>query len=154
MKISGALGTAIGADTRGVFITLPWPREAEDEEKEDLVDLVVFVRPAGTFESELPDVDERQAQPVPGIAGLLALPIDEHLRAQRFLAAQPQSTIGKFSAVCRDLPIPQQCSRPFRYEGIVGTYSFTPKALQDWTVMDEVVADALRLKRIAVCRMR
>ena len=149
MKVSGALGTAIGADIRGVFITLPWLRESEGEKGEDIV---IFVRPAGVFERELPGVDESQAQPVPGIPGLLALPVDEKLSAQRFIGGHTQSLIGAFSVMCRDLPIPQQCSRPFRYDGLVGAYSFNPKALQDWSMMDEAVASALRLKRIAVCR--
>ena len=151
MKISGALGTAIGADTRGIFIALPQRQEGDSEPTDDLV---VFVRPAGAVERELPNVDERQAEPVIGIAGLSVLPMDEQIRSQKYVALQHQSLIGRFSAVCRNLAAYQKCSRSFRYGGIVGSYSFDPAALPSWSKMDDLVAESLRLNRIALCRKR
>lgn len=150
MKISGALGTAIGADTRGIFVTLPWQQAVRDDSAEDLL---IFVRPASATELDLPAIDVRQAQPVLNIDGLLALPADERFRAQRFVATVPDPTIeiGRFSAICRDLPIQRECSRPFRYKGLVGAYSFSMQALRDWEEIDNLVSELLRSRQIKLC---
>jgi len=141
MKMEGIFGSDLRSSVRGVFVSYPMAEKSV---------LTVFVRPAGKDERPLPPIEEDQLQPVKEIVGLSATPIDNH-KGQRFVATEDSAVAGRFTAVCRDLPIPRQCSRPFRHSGLVGTYSFKREQLPDWKNLEAALGEALSSKEIANC---
>jgi len=142
MKMEGILGSDLGSSVRGVFVDYPAGGKAE---------LTIFVRTSEGDERPLPEVQQNKLRPMQDIDGLSEAPNENH-RGDRFVATEDDSTaIGRFVAVCRDLPIPRQCSRPFRYTGLVGTYSFKRDQLANWRSLESTLSDVLLSKQIVNC---
>ena len=145
LEVGGALGSPLGAVTRGVFVTLPLSGGVPQG-----TEVTVFVRGAGEVERPSLAFEEGQLISVPELSGLGALP-KQRFDVERFIGPERTFPLGRFDATCRKHPIPGECSRPFRYGGLVATYSFQRAVLSHWAEMERAVADALVSKRVALC---
>ncbi len=148
--IAGLFGTDIGGSRQGVSVFYPI---TQGERAIDRVDnLGIFVKPAIGVLASLPVMDDARAVPLEEVPGLVEITKDVAPLSDQLVAGPDiQALLGRFVAVCDGMPTVQVCSRPFRFDGLTGSYSFKRGDLFHWREMEAALEKALVSKDITLC---
>ncbi|WP_440222258.1 hypothetical protein ACQQ2N_14330 [Dokdonella sp. MW10] len=145
LDFSGAFGTSLGSDNKGVFVSIPF-----DSKSEEGKEVLLFIKIPKPSEEKLPSVSHSQV--LSDIPGLSELPSESTFGERRFVAGDYDSPLGDYYVSCRELPGSHKCSRPFRYQGIAGAYSFNWNDIHKWSSIESVVIEAFKLGQVGVCK--